>query len=266
MPAIEVSHLRARINLITKLVDTPAQLVQELTRFYESYSDLTFQSGLFSVRAGDLPAYRTPVLMNRELETALLRHTDESPEKILEIIDILASKPQIEPRQLACSLLGNLSPEYFEKVMLRLADWAHATGEPEDLIWIFKRGSARIRREAPEMWLKMLQTWLESSDPRYRQIAVYGLTSMINDTSLTSLPLIYKYLQPLLLESNTKILPHLESILAKLIEKSEKETLFFLKQVLRQAKTQTITRMVRRSLPLFSPEGQESLRIFLRTL
>jgi hypothetical protein len=151
-------------------------------------------------------------------------------------------------------------------VTQRLADWAHTTVEPEDLIWMFKRGIARMRQDAPEMWLKMLKSWLESSDARYRQIAVYGLTSMINDTSLTSLPLIYKYLQPLLLESNVKILPHLETILARLIEKSEKETLFFLKQVLRQAKSPTITRMVRRSLPLFSPEGQESLRIFLRTL
>lgn len=266
MPAIEVSHLRARINLLTKLVDTPVQLVQELTQFYESYSDLTFQSGMFSVRAGDLPAYRTPVLMNRELENALLKYAVDSPEKTLEIIDLLAARPQIEPRQLACSLLGNLSPEYYEKVTQRLSDWAHTTDEPEDLIWMFKRGTARIRQDAPEMWLKMLQSWLESSDARYRQIAVYGLTSMINDTSLTSLPLIYKYLQPLLLESNVKILPHLETILARLIEKSEKETLFFLKQVLRQAKSPTITRMVRRSLPLFSSEGQESLRIFLRTL
>ena len=83
MPAIEVSHLRARINLLTKLIGTPAQLVQELTQFYESYSDLTFQSGLFSVRAGDLPAYRTPVLMNRELETALLKYRCRIADKIV---------------------------------------------------------------------------------------------------------------------------------------------------------------------------------------
>jgi hypothetical protein len=266
MPAIEVSHVRARINLLTKLVDTPVQLVKELTQFYESYSDLTFQSGLFSVRAGDLPAYRTPVLMNRELETALLKFTAEAPQKILELIDLLAAKPQIEPRQLACSLLGNLNQKYYDEVTQRLSAWAHTADEPEDLIWMFKRGTARIRQNAPEMWLKMLQNWLESSDPTYRQIAVYGLTSMINDTSLASLPLIYKYLQPLLLESNVKIQPHLETILARLIEKSEKETLFFLKQVLRQAKSQTITRMVRRSLPLFSAESQDSLRIFLRAL
>ena len=112
----------------------------------------------------------------------------------------------------------------------------------------------------------MLQSWLESSDPKYRQVAVYGLTSMINDTSLTSLPLIFKYLHPLLIEANVKNLPHLETILERLIEKSENETLFFLKQVLRQSNNQTITRMVRRSLPLFSPEGQESLRAFLRTI
>ena len=265
MPAIEISRLRSKINLLTKLTDTPVQLVQELSRFYESYSDLTFQSGLFSVRAGDLPAYRTPVLLNREIETAFIKFTNEDPQKSLDIIDLLASKPQLEPRQLASSMLGTLPPAYFEKVIQRLSTWALSTEASEDLVWLFKRGTNRIRQESPEIWLELLQSWLESDEPKNRQVAVFGLISMINDASLTSLPLIYKRLQPLLVESDPKIMPHLESILEKLIEKSEKETIFFLKQVLRSSKNLTVTRMIRRNLLLFSPEGQESLRVFLRT-
>lgn len=266
MPAIEISRLHARINLLTKLVDDPARMAAELSNFYESYADLTFQSGLFSVKTGDFPAYRTPALMNRELESAFAKLEQEKPEKILELVDILSSKPQKEPRQLAASLLGNFSASFFNAVMLRLEQWALSTEDPEDLVWIFKLGTNRIRIEAPELWLKALRSWLDSSDPQHRQVAVYGLNSMITDTSLTSLPLIFKYLQPLLLDPNPKTLPHLETILEKLIAKSENETLFFIKQVMNQSKSPLVMRMIRRNLSLFSSEGQDSLRVYLRTL
>jgi hypothetical protein len=266
MPAIEISRLRSKINLLVQLIDEPDQLLLELTRFYESYSDLTFQSGLFSVRGGDLPAYRTPVLLNRELENAFTSITKNTPQKAIPIIDLLAEKPQLEPRQLACTLLGTLSSEYFEEVTRRISAWAITAADTEDLVWIFKLGTKRIRVESPEIWLNLLKTWLESNDPGNRRIAVLGLTSMINDANLTSLPLIFKYLKPLLLESNPKTLPYLESILEKLIQKSEKETVFFIKQVLRQSDDPLLTRMIRRNLSLFSTEGQESLRAFLRAL
>ena len=81
--------------------------------------------------------------------------------------------------------------------------------------------------ESSEIWLSLLKTWLASTDLENRHIAVLGLISMISDASLTSLPLIYKHLKPLLVESNPKTLPYLESILEKLIQKSEKETIFF---------------------------------------
>lgn len=266
MPAIEISRLRTKISLLTRLIDTPDELVRELLQFYESYSDLTFQSGTFSVRAGDYPAFRTPTLMNREIETAFAKFATTDPQKTIELIDLLAKCPQLEPRQLACTMLGTLPQAKYPLVTQRLDAWSHATEEPEDLIWMFDRGTKGIRREQPELWLKMLQGWLEANNAKSQSIAVYGLSSMINDTDLTSLPLIFKYLQPLLVEANPRIIPHLETIVVRLIEKSEKETLFFLKQTIRQSSSPVLNRMIRLSLPLFSPEGQESLRSFLRAL
>lgn len=266
MPAIEITRLRSKINLLVQLIDEPVQLVQELTRFYESYADLTFQAGLFSVKAGDLPAYRTPVLLNRELEIAFSKFSINDPQKVVPLIDLLAKKPQLEPRQLACTLLGTLPSQYFEEVTFRISEWALASDNAEDLVWIFTMGTKRIRVESPELWLTLLEKWLGSAEPDHRRIAVLGLTSMINDASLTSLPLIYKHLHPMLLEANPKTLPYLETILEKLVQKSEKETIFFIKQILRQSQDPLLTRMIRRNIPLFSSEGQESLRAFLRAL
>ena len=266
MPAIEVSKLRTKINLLVKLIDDPDELMQELTRFYESYSDLTFQSGSFSVKSGDLPAYRTPVLINRELENAFIKVAVSNPEKILPIIDLLAARDQLEPRQLACNLLGTMPSPFFEQVSNRISEWAGKAIDPEDLVWIFKLSTKTMRTESPETWLKMLKTWMDSPEPTDRRIAVLGLTSMIDDAALTSLPLIFKFLQPILYESNSRNLPYLESILEKLVEKSEKETLFFIKQVLKQSPDPLLIRMLRRNISIFSPEGQESLRSFLRSL
>jgi hypothetical protein len=265
MPAIQISQLRAKVKLLTGLLDSPGKLLPELLRFYSAYSDLTFQSNSLSVKAGTLFAFRTPALMNREIEIAFSKFALTQPDQLCEFIDLLMKCPELEPRQLAATLLGALPAEYFDRVIPRLTTWANEIADPEDLTWLFTRATANLRREKPEIWLSMLQQWLESSDEKSRVIAVYGLSSMITDSSLTSLPLIFKHLQPLLLEENSKISVYLETIIERLIEKSETETIYFLKQTLSSSPTQTLIRMVRRSIPLFSAEGQESLKIFLRT-
>lgn len=265
MPAIEISRLRTKVALLTGLLDKPEKLLQELLRFYSAYSDLTFQSSSLSVKAGTLFAFRTPVLLNREVEIAFSKFAARAPDQLCDFIDLLMKCPELEPRQLAATLLGALPPDCFDRVIPRLASWANETADPEDLTWLFNRGTANLRREKPEIWLSMLQQWLEAVDEKSRVIAVYGLSSMITDSSLTSLPLIFKHLQPLLIEENAKISPYLETIVERLIQKSETETIYFLKQTLSQTSNQMLIRMVRRSLPLFSVEGQESLKAFLRT-
>jgi hypothetical protein len=265
MPAIEISRLRTKVTLLTGLIDDPPQLMRELLEFYASYSDLTFQSGLFSVKGGNLFAFRTPPLINREIENAFSKFALTSPDRIIELIDLLSQCAELEPRQLAAALLGVLPSEYFDQVISRLTSWTSAITDPQDLTWLFSRATVNLRREKPEKWLSMLQQWLEAPDDQSRSIAVYGLSSMITDTSLTSLPLIYKHLQPLMLEEDAKVSHYLETIIERLIEKSETETLYFLKQTIRQSKNQSLIRMVRRSLGLFSQEGQESLKAFLRT-
>ena len=42
MPAIEISRLRTKVNLLTGLIEEPERLLQELLQFYSAYSDLTF--------------------------------------------------------------------------------------------------------------------------------------------------------------------------------------------------------------------------------
>jgi len=264
MPAIEISRLRTKVKLLTGLLDDPEKLLQELLQFYSAYSDLTFQTSSLSVKAGTLFVFRTPTLLNREIEIEFSKFALTQPDQLCEFIDLLMKCPELEPRQLATTLLGTLPAEHFDRVIPRLTSWANEITDPEDLTWLFTRGTANLRREKPDIWLSMLQQWLDSADEKSRSIAVYGLTSMITDSSLTSLPLIYKHLQPLLLEENTKISPYLETIIERLIEKSETETIYFLKQTITQLPGETLIRMVRRSLPLFSTEGQESLKAFLR--
>ncbi len=264
MPAIEISRLRTKVNLLTGLIEEPKHLLQELLQFYSAYSDLTFQSSSLSVKAGTLFAFRTPAMLNREIEIAFSKFATTSPDRLCEFIDLLMKCPELEPRQLAATLLGALPAAYFDRVIPRLTSWANESSDPQDLTWLFTRATANLRLEKPEIWLSMLQQWLEAADEKSRSIAVYGLSSMITDSSLTSLPLIYKHLQPLLLEENTRISPYLETIIERLIQKSETETIYFLKQTIAISPNQTLIRMVRRSLPIFSAEGQESLKAFLR--
>ena len=54
--------------------------------------------------------------------------------------------------------------------------------------------------------------------------------------------------------------PALQDVLTALVRRSPQETLYYLKQILASSSQVNTARLIRRLLPLFSPENQASLR------
>jgi hypothetical protein len=265
MPAIEITRLRAKLSVLAGLVDTPELLVKELLNFYSAYADLTFQPVGHVIQTGNLNSFRSPLLLNREVETAFMRIFRKSPEKALPIVDLLWACQQLEPRQLAASLLGVLPINYSQEVPSRLVAWSHSITDLDDLTWLFNRGASAIRQQQPELWLSMIQNWLETKDQQDAKVSIYTLNSLLSDSNINSLPLIFNFLQPFFLALDPKIMPHLSVILEKLIAKSEIETVFFIKQTLQRSEDPLLLRFIRRNLFLFSSNAEVSIKSFLRS-
>jgi hypothetical protein len=264
MPAIEFSRLRTKIELLGRVYDQPGQFVKDLSDLYFFYSDLTFQPNNPYVRSNSFPTYRTPVVINRELERSLKVKAKARPEETLNIIDTLWATRTLEPCQLAAALLGAIPIQYTDVVLERILNWSKMGENPELVNALQTRSTETLRREQPELWLQTLGHWYDSKEPTAQKLALMGLIPMIDDPNLNNLPLIFDYLQPIIAISDSHLAYTLLTIIEKLAVKSESETVYFLKQLIKNNSSDDLPRFIRRALPSFSESAQSSLKTCLR--
>lgn len=265
MPAIEFSRLRTKIELLGRVYDRPEQFLKDLNDLYFFYSDLTFQTS--HARAGKfvaLKSYRAPTVINRELERLLRPRARSHPQETLQIADLLWESKVYEPCLLAASLLGNLPISESGQVLERIQEWSNNEEKSELLEMLLSKGTETIRRENPDIWIKKLQAWLLSKEPAFQKLAILGLHPLLNDPDFNNLPIVFDLLQPVINNPD----PHLALFLLNIIDllqvKSETETVYFLKQIIQESKSEDLPRFIRRALPSFTEPAQQSLKTCLK--
>ncbi len=265
MPAIEFSRLRTKIELLGKVYHQPGQFLKDLQDLYFFYSDLTFQAGRSNAaNVNALQTYRTPVIINRELERLLRPRALAEPEDTLNIIDILWQTKFLEPCQLAAGLLGSLPIKYADAVIERIQTWSLAGEKTELLDMLHIKATESIRRESPSLWIATLRTWVESKDPALQKFGVLGLMPLLNDPDQDNLPIIFDFLQPVIAKTDPHLAVTLLLIIETLAKKSESETVYLLKQIIKESANPDLPRFIRRALPAFSESAQLSLKNCLR--
>jgi hypothetical protein len=265
MPAIEFSRLRTKIELLGKVYDQPGQFLKDLEDLYFFYSDLTFQTGKTNAAiVNELQTYRTPVIINRELERMLRPRALTEPEATLKIIDQLWQTRFLEPCQLAASLLGTLPISRADAILERIENWSLSGEKTELLDMLHTKATETIRHEAPALWINTLRTWVSSKDPTLRKFGVLGLVPLLDDPDFDNLPIIFDFLQPVIAETDPYLAITLLSIIEKLAQKSEAETVYFLKQIIKNSAKHDLPRFIRRAMPSFSEQAQLSLKNCLR--
>jgi hypothetical protein len=264
MPAIELTRLRTKIELLSQSYNSPRRFVKELTEFYQSYSDLTFQPGNLDPTAIVHPAFRTPVLFNHLVEQAFVRLPPENPESTLETIDLLWQVQKLELRQLAAALMGSLPCSCCSQVLERIRKWSTVYEDRGLIAFLHQKGTETLRREQPGLWIDTLKEWSQTTDPYLQKLAIQGLIPLVDDQDFNNLPLIFDLLYPLLRSLDQNLIFQLESALKAIAKRSEVETVYFLKQVIRSADEPILPRFIRRNLSYFSPASQNSLKLCLR--
>lgn len=264
MPAIDLNRLHIRISLLKETFSSPSGFVAGLREIFSLYSDRTFPLPNYHSEIHSQPAFNTPPLLNREFERALSGYCTEQPDNLLTILDLLWHQPEIELRQLAADLLGKLSLEYKETVISRIVSWSQNVKDAMLLPYLHEHGSATLRRLEPQAWLNVLDTWKYSSEKWQTRLSIQGLISLIDDRDFENLPSIFSFLSPLYHNFDPDLQYDLHIALEHLINRSEVETVFFVKQLISSSKKQQFGRFIRRSLDEFSPVMQKSLREALR--
>jgi hypothetical protein len=264
MPAIEISRLRTKIDLLTKIYEEPVKFVKELTGFFDTYADLTFETGKTDTPHSLHPAYRTPVLFNHLIEETFINLARDKPEKTLATIDLLWQANKIEPRQLAAVLLGALPSSYSAQVLDRIKRWSTGNEDRGLVTFLHQRGTLTLRMENPDLWISALKVWSLSRDSYLKKCAILGLIPLIQDPGFNNLPLIFDLLFPMFETIDSDLNFQLESALNALGSRSEVETVHFIKQVIRTSTDENLPRFIRRNLPIFSNSSQDSIKIYLK--
>ena len=170
----------------------------------------------------------------------------------------------IELSQFAIALLGALPIQYTDSVLERIENWSRTGDNPDLINLLHTKGTHTIRIQQPEGWLKTLNRWYVSQDQMLQKLAVMGLIPLIDDPDLSNLPLVFDFLFPILSAPDSHLVFTLLTVIEKLAVKSESETVFFLKQIIKQSKSPDLPRFIRRALPSFPESSQLSLKACLR--
>ena len=166
-------------------------------------------------------------MINRELEQNLKPRAISQPEETLKVIDLLWSTGTFEPCQLATALLGALPVNYADSVLERIEKWSQKGENPDLTAILHNKGTETLRREQPKSWLQTLSRWYQSKDPALQKMSLMGLHPLLNDPEFNNLPIIFDFLQPVIARADPHLTYTLLTIIEKLAQKSESETVFF---------------------------------------
>lgn len=263
MPAVEIERLSRQVKLVAEKFGTPYDLLPALRDLFETYADRTFRAPSVLHGAVTLPEYHLPPLLMPMLEKELGKICQANPFTSLEVIDLLWKEPYREPRLLASSLLGKIPISHASQVIDRLQLWAVSISDPGLAETIIKKGSQTLRSQAVDQWLEIIQAWLNSDNPVKNRLGLNSLTALIQDHAFADLPRAIALFIPFLRQIHPDNMPPLQKGIESLARRTPNETVYILKQEIATSPNPSLLRLLRRCLPAFPEEEQQSLRAAL---
>lgn len=264
MPAIQPARLKQQSALLAEYFDTPPAFVRSLHHLLDSYADHVQRAG----RSGEPPPLlasykvRPPVLRQIWLELRPL--AAEDPQAALALCDALWDQPYLEFRQLAASILAQVSPRPPDPVVERIQNWIKPDTEERLTILLLTQGFSRLRNENPEALLDLVEAWLTTPDVFMQQMGLRALQPFVGDLEFENLPVFFRLINPFARVAPPALRPDILNVLSALAHRSPQETAFFLRQNLHTPNSPDAPWFLRQTLQDFPPDIQESLRAAVR--
>ncbi len=263
MPAVRMDQLKSQIDGLCQRFTKPAHFECALVDLLESYADLTYQPGEDVASSRLVPSYHVPALVLIQLEQTLFPLVQEKPEAALSLVDLLWRNAYLEPRQIACNLLGQIPLDYIDEILDRLTRWSSPDTDSIFLRELYERGTVRIRRGDPNRLLNLIHAWIHDPNPHLQICGLHLLIPLIQDPTFEYLPSVFRLLDTVLPAPAPERQNILISIIMTLSRQAPGETRFFLQQMLSKHPNPNLVQLIRRSLSSFPSADQSALRTVL---
>ncbi len=212
-----------------------------------------------------LPTHRTPYVVLKQIEQELRVRsgTIENAEACLALADRLWDEGSLETRLLAGFLLGCMTPQE-GRLLTRLSAWAEQAHDTELRSRLLDTSLRRMRKEAPGMFMDMLEEWLRPERRRYWRDAIQAAIAAVTDPSFADLPSLLKILEPVVTAAPPDLQLDLEELILTIHKASPTETIYYVRRVLDNSENPMTATSFRRMAPSFPPELAASIRELTR--
>jgi hypothetical protein len=264
LPAIYPARLQNQIIQLAELYGEPAKFTHALTELLELYANRAHRPG----QAGEPPpllrTYNVPKPVIRQLMLELQPLANDYPEETLELIKVLWDSDSLETRQVAASLLGSIPPNAPDAILDIISSWLAPKPEERLISLVLKLALERIRKENPNALFTKIASWLSSDDLIEQQIGLNTLKSLLTSREFENFPQFIQLLIPYTRKAPLQIRADVLETLNALAIRTPKESAYLLRQSLSAPENPDTALLIRKLLPIFPDDLQESLRQALR--
>ncbi|HRQ32785.1 MAG TPA: hypothetical protein PLM89_06750, partial [Anaerolineales bacterium] len=144
--------------------------------------------------------------------------------------------------------------------------WTQATRDPSLRSAWLTTSLARLRQEAPQLFLVLVKEWLYPTRQRMWQNGVQALIPLVESEDFDNLPAIFELVEPVFKASPAILQSDLRDLLIALYKASPEETIYFLQHILRKTKSPLPAITLRRISPDLPTWLQTEARELLREI
>jgi hypothetical protein len=259
MTAINPARLKIQCADLSETFSDPDRFTIKLHDLLNFYA-VRIRQTTISRRSLLLQSYQTPPPVLRAIERELIEPLNKKPSQGLLLIDRLWEEEWLEIQSLAVILLGNLPPINPEGIFKRINAWL--ASNPSVIIRdiLATKGLNRLTTTKPNLVLEFFQNLMKTANKDECRMVLAGLIPFVEDPAFDNLPLIYGFIDQILLIEETGLNKEILNLLKILVKRSEKETVFFLERQLVTASKPRIFRIIRQLLPNLSGSSHSDLR------
>jgi hypothetical protein len=265
MPAIDLSRLRKQAARLADFFFLPDEFIRHLNEMLDSYVNYTVRKPRAAAPGANLRTYRTPSEVVRQIEQELdiKAALPENSDAALDLADRLWDEEWLETRILAAFLLGSIPPRE-DRLLARLTAWTQQLFDAELRAELLDMSLARLRREAPEVFLELVGEWLQPQRSSLWANGMQAVVSAVSDPQFANLPPLMKVIEPVVAAAPARLQVEIEELILALYAASPTETTYFIRQVLIDSQDPMTAMTFRRIASALPTELREEIREFIR--
>jgi len=248
MPAIDITRLKIQSAVLVEKFDQPSVFIKELHQILDLYADRTIRQGVVASPVSILNAYRVPTAVLRQIVMELGPLAAIFPDQAMSLTDNLWKDGFLESRLLAADLLGRIPPGT-DLLLERISAWVSRTRDEQVRMALLRTSLARIRKEAPSIFLQLMRTWLDTSNRKMWANGIHAIIPLLEDPNYQNLPPVYNLLSPAIKNMPSIMQNDLADLINALYLASPVETTYFLRQVITGSSSLQLPVTIRRILP-----------------